>query len=69
MNPFRQSGNACEEVFAVALLQDIAVPLLAKEMPEVYAVLLDQCDQSDMRLSELERKKFGWSHAEVVSQM
>ena len=54
-----------EDLFAAALLQDMAVPLLAKELPEKYQTLLDSRDGGDVRLSDLERDEFGWTHAEA----
>jgi HD-like signal output (HDOD) protein len=54
-----------EETFSAALLQDLAVPLLAKEMPEIYIKLLGARDSGRLRLSELEQRVFGWTHAEV----
>jgi HD-like signal output (HDOD) protein len=58
-----------EEAFAAALLQDMAVPLLAKEFPSDYAVLLSQRQGGARRLSELERERFGWDHAQAAGQM
>jgi len=55
-----------EEAFAAALLQDMAVPLLAKELPNEYAELLAQRTESQQRLSVLERERFGWTHAEAA---
>ena len=54
-----------EEVFSAALLQDMAVPLLAKEYPQVYQRLLEARRQGQVRLSDLERKVFGWTHADA----
>ncbi|TWT38371.1 HDOD domain-containing protein [Blastopirellula retiformator] len=54
-----------EDLFAAALLQDMAVPLLAKELPEKYADLLISRASGEHRLSELERERFGWDHAEA----
>jgi HD-like signal output (HDOD) protein len=59
----------CEEVFAAALLQDMAVPLLAKEKPADYLALLDERAKSGRRLSELEQEKFGFQHSEVAAAM
>jgi HD-like signal output (HDOD) protein len=56
-------------VFSAALLQDMAVPLLAKALPRVYAKLLEARDQGQWRLSELERRTFGWTHAEAAAFM
>ena len=52
-----------DDPFAAALLQDMAVPLLAKEAPEVYRQLLLDRGFQNARLSTLEEQKFGWSHA------
>jgi len=58
-----------EEVFSAALLQDMAVPLLAKELPDVYAKLLAARDNGRLRLSALEQRAFGWTHAEAAGIM
>ncbi len=58
-----------EEAFAAALLQDMAVPLLAKELPTEYAELLAARDGGRCRLSHLEHERFGWDHAEAAGQM
>ena len=54
-----------EETFAAALLQDMAVPLLAKEVPKTYAKLFEARRRSHnrVRLSQLETYAFGWHHA------
>ena len=54
-----------EEPFAAALLQDMAVPLLAKELPDEYNELFTQRDGGKAKLSDLEREKFGWTHADA----
>jgi len=56
-----------EEAFSAALLQDMAVPLLAKELPDLYAKLLAARDFGRLRLSALERRAFGWTHAEAAA--
>jgi HD-like signal output (HDOD) protein len=58
-----------EEAFSAALLQDMAVPLLAKELPDVYTKLLGARDDGRLRLSALERSAFGWTHAEAAAVM
>ena len=60
-----------EEPFAAALLQDMAVPLLAKEVPEAYAKLFGARVKSDCRarLSMLEEHVFGWNHAKAAGIM
>jgi HD-like signal output (HDOD) protein len=57
-----------DEVFTAALLQDMAVPLLAKELPGAYAKLFDARIRSSyrFRLSELEVYAFGWHHASAA---
>ncbi|HEX5446680.1 MAG TPA: HDOD domain-containing protein [Pirellulales bacterium] len=58
-----------EEPFAAALLQDMAVPLLAKEIAGQYVDLLTQREQGKVRLSQLERERFGWTHADAAAKM
>lgn len=58
-----------EDLFAGALLQDMAVPLLAKELPTEYAQLLENREGGRIRLSELEQDSFGWTHAEAAGVM
>lgn len=58
-----------EEAFVAALLQDMAVPLLAKEYPDLYAKLLRERGEGRLRLSDLERERFGFTHADAASQM
>ena len=57
-----------DEVFTAALLQDMAVPLLAKELPDAYSRLFDARLRSSyrIRLSELEVYVFGWHHASAA---
>lgn len=56
-----------EDLFAAALLQDMAVPLLAKELPEEYDKLFHARNGGSTRLSELEKERFGWNHSEAAS--
>lgn len=58
-----------EEIFTAALLQDMAVPLLAKEFPGVYEKLLAGREQGRRRLSSLELSSFGWTHAQAAAEM
>jgi HD-like signal output (HDOD) protein len=58
-----------EELFAAALLQDMAVPMLAKEAPKLYLKLLQARDGGKVRLSDLEQRVFGWNHAEAAGIM
>src|SRR5437868_1833582 len=58
-----------EDLFAGALLQDMAIPLLAKEQPAKYLKLLEGRKEGETRLSDLERAEFGWTHAEAAGFM
>ncbi|MBM4000158.1 MAG: HDOD domain-containing protein [Planctomycetes bacterium] len=57
-----------EEVFAGALLQDMAIPLLAKELGAEYDAILAARGAGD-RLSTLESRAFGWNHADASAWM
>ena len=65
----KQMGlQEAEEAFSAALLQDMAIPLLAKELPQEYLALLTS--RSDgARLSDLEQQRFGWNHASAAARM
>jgi HD-like signal output (HDOD) protein len=58
-----------EEAFAAALLQDMAVPLLAKELAGDYRLLLERRERGKKRLSDLEFERFGWNHAKAGAAM
>jgi HD-like signal output (HDOD) protein len=58
-----------EDLFAGSLLQDMAIPLLAKEQPGKYLKLFEGRKHGETRLSDLERAEFGWSHAEAAGFM
>ncbi|MDY0167165.1 MAG: HDOD domain-containing protein [Thermoguttaceae bacterium] len=58
-----------EDAFAGALLQDMAVPLLAKEASQLYARLIQARDGGKVRLSDLEQRVLGWTHAEAAGMM
>ena len=58
-----------EECFAAALLQDMAIPLLAKEIPQRYLKLFQDRSDGQERLSDLEQTSFGWTHADAAAFM
>ena len=58
-----------DEQFAAALLQDMAVPLLAKENSKSYVELLMARDNGRVRLSHLEKEAFGWTHSDAAGMM
>jgi hypothetical protein len=47
----------------------MAVPLLAKELSHKYVEVLEARTAGERRLSEIERQKFGWTHAEAAALM
>jgi HD-like signal output (HDOD) protein len=61
--------KASDDVFTAALLQDMAVPVLAKEFPQVYVKLLEARDQGRRRLSALESAAFGWTHSQAAGHL
>ena len=56
-----------EEPFSAALLQDMAIPLLAREQPQLYLKLLEARRGGQVRLSDMERQLFGWTHGEAAA--
>ena len=61
--------NNAEDLFAGALLQDMAIPLLLKELPEHYEVLVSRRAEEGRRLSGLEKEIFGWDHADASAML
>jgi HD-like signal output (HDOD) protein len=61
--------NNAEDLFAAALLQDMAIPLLLKELPEQYEPLIERRGSERIRLSVLERRAFGWDHAQAAAAL
>ena len=61
-----QGLKTTEEIFTAALLQDMAVPLLAKEFSQVYVKLLEARNEGQRRLSNLENETFGWTHGQAA---
>ncbi len=62
-------SKAADDAFAAGLLQDMAIPLLSKAAPALYARLLEARDHGATRLSALEHEAFGWTHAEAAQRM
>jgi HD-like signal output (HDOD) protein len=59
--------NNADDLFAGALLQDMAIPLLIQQLPTEYAPLVERRSVEQRRLSDLERETLGWDHAEVAA--
>ena len=62
------SLDNADDLFTAALLQDMAVPMLARELNAEYTELL-AARESGKRLSELEFERFGWTHGEAAALM
>jgi HD-like signal output (HDOD) protein len=58
-----------EDLFAGALLQDMAIPLLLKELPTEYENLVRRRATEGRRLSGLEKEMFGWDHADAAAML
>ena len=58
-----------EDLFAAALLQDMAIPLLLKALPEQYEGLVERRSKERIRLSSLEKELFGWDHAQAAAAL
>ena len=58
-----------EDLFAGALLQDMAIPLLLRELPEQYEELVKRRATEGRRLSGLEHEVFGWDHADAAAML
>lgn len=58
-----------EDLFAAALLQDMAIPLISKELPDRYLRVLAGREGGMRRLSEIELEVFGWTHADAAAAM
>ena len=61
--------NNAEDLFAGALLQDMAIPLLLKELPEQYEIQVTRRADEGRRLSGLEKEIFGWDHADASAML
>jgi HD-like signal output (HDOD) protein len=58
-----------EELFAAALLQDMAIPILLKALPGEYEGLIQRSAKEKLRLSSLEQEVFGWDHAQAAAAL
>lgn len=54
-----------EDLFTGALLQDLALPILMAELPEIYPQVFQHHISRGVPLAEIEREIFGWTHAEA----
>lgn len=56
-----------EDLFAGALLQDMAIPLLLKQLPDEYSKMMQRRQSESKRLSRLEDESFGWNHGDAAA--
>ncbi len=56
-----------DDLFAGALLQDMAIPLLLDQLPDHYRPLIERRSAEHRRLSEIERETLGWDHANAAA--
>ncbi len=54
-----------ENLFVAALLQDMAIPILAQFWPEEYKSILIRHQEEGISISALEQDIFGWNHADA----
>ena len=54
-----------EEAFTCALMQDIAIPLLAQKWESEYSEMIHKTNTEPVRLSTLERDGMEWNHADA----
>jgi len=57
------------ESFTAALLQDMAIPILALQRADDYGPVLERWYANGIDLATLERETFGWDHATVAMWM
>ncbi len=57
------------ECFTAALLQDMAIPVLASCKGAEYGELLESWHRGDEGLDVLEQERFEWTHAQVAGSM
>lgn len=57
------------ESFTAALLQDMAIPILAQQRADDYGPVLERWHANGADLATLEREAFGWDHATVAMWM
>ena len=61
--------ETADDLFAAALLQDMAIPLLLEELPSEYDELVQRRADEGRRLSGLEQEVFGWDHADAAAML
>ena len=57
--------DKCDDAFTAMLIADVALPVLLTSWTEYYHPVVEECQTSGKRLSEIEQKHFGWTHAQA----
>ncbi|HHD63340.1 MAG TPA: HDOD domain-containing protein [Desulfobulbaceae bacterium] len=55
----------CDDAFTAMLIADVALPVLLTNWTEYYQPVVQEWMSSGDRLSRIEKKHFGWSHAQA----
>lgn len=58
-------SNDADEAFTASLFSNLAIPVLLSIWEKYYIPVVEKWKESDMRLSRLEQKDFGWDHAQA----
>lgn len=61
----RMGADNEEDLFTAALLQDLAIPILIKELSKDYVNLIESLQTETKRLSMMEKSARGWTHADA----
>lgn len=56
--------SAC---FTAGILHDMAIPFLVQQRPDDYIPIIETWHREGSDLSEIERERFDWDHAEVAT--
>jgi len=60
-----QCPEKCDDAFTAMLIADVALPVLLTSWNEYYQPVVEEWRNSHQRLSEIEQKHFGWTHAQA----
>lgn len=61
----RYCPGQCDDAFTAMLIADVALPVLLNNWREYYHPVVEEWVSSGERLSEIERRHFGWNHAQA----
>lgn len=58
-----------EDIFVTALLQDLGILILYSNYPDVYSRLIEEKNATKIPMELLEKRKFGFSHQDLCSEV